>query len=113
MPETTKERDKRWYPIIVACAVLIGISMWVSALLPTEEQPPAVRAEVTTGSAFPQWLTLQDGQMVRLAADGATVLERYDTAVTALPAEEQQRLKDGIRVSDEAELAGWLESYTS
>lgn len=37
----------------------------------------------------------------------------YDVYLSTLPEEEQQRLKDGIAVYDEATLASLLEDYTS
>lgn len=113
MPETAKERNKRWFPVVIACALLIGAAMWVSVLIPQGSERAAV-PEVTDGdTAFPQVLSVQDGRLVRLASDGVTVLEKYEVDVLTLPAEERERLADGVRVTSEEELVGLIENYTS
>ena len=110
MPETAKERNRRWLPVIISCALLIGTAMWASVFIP-QGSARATVPEVTE-AAFPQTLCIRDGRLLRLSADGV-LLERYDVAVLSLPVEEQQRLAQGIRIGSEEELAGMLENYLS
>lgn len=114
MPKDEKERDKRWFPVLIACAVLIGVSMWVSVLLPPSGPTAAreVTTTATTVSEFPQQVAVRDGVVVRLSADGERVLEVYEVYAAALPAEEQARLQAGITVNNEQELYALLENYT-
>lgn len=112
MPETVKERNKRWFPVVIACALLIGAAMWASVLIPQGSERAAV-PEVTDGESFPQVLSVRYGRLVRLTADGVTVLEEYDVDVLTLPAEERERLANGVRVVNEEELVGLIENYTS
>ncbi|MBR2405558.1 MAG: hypothetical protein IKB04_00705 [Clostridia bacterium] len=114
MPESVKERNKRWFPVVVACIVLIGGAMWASALLPQQEsREPTGVTGVVTDNGFPQLLRVREGVLELVAADGVTVLETYDVTVASLPIDEQERLAAGVAVSDEEELAALLENYTS
>ena len=109
---SSKETNKRWLPVIAACAVLIGVSMWVSALLPTKTE--ARTAPTTTAtSAFPQRLGTYDGRLARFSVDGSVPLEVYDVDVATLPVEEQSRLAAFIAIPDAATLADLLDTYTS
>ncbi len=124
-----RERDRRWIPVVAACAALIGAATWASVLLPTGggRRSTAVTSGTTlptaataTGApttaantAFPQLLRVWEGRLARFAADGGQPLEVYHAEVAALPPEEQQRLADGIVVASEEELAALLENYTS
>ncbi len=113
MPETARERNKRWFPVIIACVLLIGAATWASVLIPQGSERTVV-PEMTDGdTAFPQVLSVRDGRLVRLTADGVTVLEEYEVDVLTLPTEEQERLADGVRVASEEELAGLIDNYTS
>ncbi len=105
------ERNKRWFPVVIACVLLIGTAVWASALIPFEKQK-TVEITTTTVSEYPQLLCVKDGALVRVAADGETVLERYEVPPKSLPAEEQEALAAGIWVSDEVELSAILENYT-
>ncbi len=112
MPTTAKDRNKRWLPVLIACAVLIGVSMWVSVLLPTE--PANVReTPATTVTDYPQRLGEYDGKLARFSQNGTLPLEVYDVDITTLPAEERTRLADGIPVPDADALAELLDNYTS
>ena len=105
------ERNKRWFPVVIACVLLIGTAAWASALIPFEKQKTSV-ITATTASEYPQLLCVKDGVLVRVAGDGETVLERYEVPHASLPIEEQQALAKGIWVSDEAALSALLENYT-
>ena len=110
MPMTAKERNKRWLPVIIACAVLIGASMWVSALLPTA---PTQSRDTTTVAEYPQRLGVYNGKLARFSADGTLPLEVYDVDITTLPTDEQTRLTTGIAIPNLATLTDLLENYTS
>ena len=105
------ERNKRWFPVVIACVLLIGTAAWASALIPFEK-PKALEITTTTANDYPQLLCIKDGVLVRVATDGKTVLERYEVPPASLPREEQQALTKGIWVGDEAELSALLENYT-
>lgn len=111
MTQAYREDKHRWVPVMIACALLVGTAMWASTLLPSGGERAAA-GEVTSGD-FPQVLTVRDGQLVLLATDSNTVLERYEVYLSALPEEEQQRLTVGVTVSSEEELATLLENYAS
>ncbi len=127
--EGERERNRRWIPVVAACAGLIGAAMWASVLLPIgggrrsatvssgtttpTATTTATGAPTTAAEAFPQLLRVWEGRLARFAVDGKQPLEVYEAEVTALPPEEQQRLADGVLVASEEELAALLENYTS
>lgn len=113
MPITAKERNKRWFPVLIACAVLIGASMWVSALIPTDTAPRTTATTDSTRPAFPQRLGVYDGKLARFSQNGTVPLEVYEVDIATLPAEEQTRLQHGVAVTDADTLAALLENYTS
>jgi hypothetical protein len=109
MPETTKERDKRWLPVVAICLALIGAAMWVSTLLPTGQARTAETTE--TKSTWPQVLCVREGRLLRTTADGSIVLEEYDVELRTLPDDERERLAAGVTVNDEESLSAILENY--
>lgn len=109
MPETAKERDKRWLPVVAICLAMIGAAMWVSTLLPLGQARAAKTPETT--EVWPQVLCVREGRLLRTSADGTVVLEEYDVQVQTLPAEEQERLAAGVTVDDEVSLSAILENY--
>lgn len=113
MPMTVNERNKRWFPVLIACAILIGASMWASVLLPLDDPASAKRDTATTVTDYPQTLKAWDGKLARFADGGTVPLEVYDVDVATLPADEQQRLADGIPVPDDTTLSALLDNYTS
>lgn len=109
---SSKETNKRWLPVIAACAVLIGVSMWVSVLIPTKTEARTTPTTTVT-SAYPQRLGVYDGRLARFSANGTVPLEVYDVTVTTLPPEEQTRLATFIPIPDAQTLADLLDAYTS
>lgn len=122
MPQTDGKQagHRRWLPVAIACALLIGAAMWAAALLPlAEAEEPAARQ----GDAVQNEPTGSDGGHYLLKAWGGTValfdkngtepLTVYEVAVQSLPPEEQRRLQEGIAVGSDEELQEILENYTS
>ena len=65
--------------------------------------PPAAR----------RLLGIWEGNLALFTEGRESPDEVYDVYVQTLPKEEQDRLRQGIAVGSEEELAGWLEDYTS
>lgn len=110
--ETKNEKRRHWTPVWVACLLLIGVAAWVSTLLPqpiakSEGQPQAEE------QAKAPYLGVWEGKVARFDGKNAEPQEVYDVAVSSLPEEEQQRLKNGVTWEDEEMLAMLLEAYTS
>ena len=78
MPETVKERDKRWLPVVAICLALIGAAMWVSTLLPMGQARTAETPEIK--EVWPQVLCVRDGRLLRTNADGTVVLEKVKSS---------------------------------
>ena len=113
MPPSCEKSSKRGYwPILIACCLLIGGAMWTSALLPDSaaviETP---RAATTT--AFSCRLGVWEGQVARFGGNDPTPVHVYDVAAASLPEEVRQALAAGITLTSEEELAAWLENLTS
>ena len=107
------ERNKRWFPVLIACLLLIGISMWVCALIPLPENSDNRAVTNTTHSAYPQLLREWDGRLARFSPHGTVPLEVYEVDILTLPPEEQTRLAQGITIPDADTLTALLEAYTS
>lgn len=122
MPQKTNIRAKRkeWLPVVIACSLLIGTAMWAAALLPSENraETQARRGEVSSSAttqttAYARILRVWEGRVALFSSEGTEPLSVYEIVVAALPAEEQQRLQEGIVLKSEEELAELLENYGS
>lgn len=110
MPKETRvDAQRRMIPALIACALLIGIAAWVSALLPEEPTEKSVPAEQVAQQMLREW----NGQIALFEGDAAEPAEVYEVTVAALPKEEQQRLREGIVIDNEEMLAELIDNYTS
>ncbi len=98
---------KRWYPVAVACALLVGLALWARVLLPADTS--AAAQEPT--EFFPATLTVESDTLVLLGGDGRR--EELELTVYALPEDEQARLRAGVTVHSREELDELLENYGS
>lgn len=115
MPRKTKQTRDRWFPAIIACLVFIGLSIWVSALLPTEQPPADETARTPEQPVFiTQTLKAWDGKLARFSGTDDLPAEVYDeVAIASLPSDVQQQLQNGIVVTSEEELLSLLDNFTS
>lgn len=115
MPHSkTKRKQDKWMPAVIASLILIGLAIWVSILLPTEDAPADnARVNESTAAFVTQTLGIWEGQLARFEGDGGQPAEIYDVAVASLPAEMQQQLESGIVVTSEEQLISLLENLTS
>ena len=122
MPQTANDRTKKreWLPVVISCSLLIGTAMWAATLLPSDAKPGvSVRrgnttsAVTTQATVYARILRAWAGQVALFSAEGTEPLSVYESAVAALPPEEQQRLQEGIVLTNEEELAEVLENYGS
>lgn len=58
-------------------------------------------------------LGIKDGMLTVYAADGATVIEIFDTAVYSLPQKDREALALGIEIFSVNELTSLIQDYTS
>ena len=108
--------------------ILSGLLFWGSALLrpsgpdpvsapPANNRPvsssSSVSAEESAPPAARRLLGIWEGKLALFTEGRESPDEVYDVYVQTLPKEEQDRLRQGIAVGSEEELAGWLEDYTS
>ncbi len=114
MPSTsTKAKQDRWIPAVIAALVLIGVAIWGSLFLPTEEAPADTpRLNPTTAFAT-QTLRSWDGRLARFEKNADTPAEVYDVAVASLPLDIRRQLENGIVVTSEDQLFSLLENLTS
>ena len=73
----------------------------------------SVSAEESAPPAARRLLGIWEGKLALFTEGRESPDEVYDVYVQTLPKEEQDRLRQGIAVGSEEELAGWLEDYTS
>ena len=106
-----------WRRVTAGCAALAGAVLLLT--LPHTPQPadtpqsdvPAARS--SEAPADPLWtLGVFRGRVARFRPHEAMPAEVYDLFVAALPAEQQQRLAEGIPVHSEEELWRLLEDCT-
>lgn len=96
--------------------VSIAPSVSESAVTTTTTQTTQSVTTSTTSetSATPMYIVGQsNGKLAVYKPNVSSPFEVYDIYLSSLPAEEQQRLKAGIPIYDEASLAKLLEDYTS
>lgn len=104
-------RKRTWRILVLAMAVSVTIAVGVLAFLYVRfgrgiSSPVAPeRAAYTLG--------VWEGQLAVFQGDNAFPQQLYEVSVAALPRVEQERLKNGIAVENEAELLRLLEDYTS
>lgn len=115
MLRKTKRARDRWFPAIIACLVFIGLSIWVSALLPTEQPPADDTARTPEQPVFvTQTLKAWDGKLARFSGTDEQPAEVYDeVAIASLPPDIQQQLHTGIVVTSEEQLLSLLDNFTS
>ena len=106
--------QEKWMPAVIACAILIGVAMWGSVLLPVPDKTRAgtgtTATAATTAPAFvPQVFRAWNGKLARFESGQEQPCEIYDTAVASLPAEAKEALKNGVWVNSEEELAAFLD----
>lgn len=94
---------------IAAAGVLATIALAVLYVQYGREIPR------TTDDGTPAAYTLGvwEGQLAVFEGEAAFPMKLYEVAVVSLPAEEQQKLRDGIAVQTAGELQVLLEDYTS
>jgi len=129
-PEAGRKRafSPVFFGFALAILILSGLLFWGSALLrpsgpdpvsapPANNRPvsssSSVSAEESTPPAARRLLGIWEGKLALFTEGRESPDEVYDVYVQTLPKEEQDRLRQGIAVGSEEELAGWLEDYTS
>ncbi len=99
---------------------LIILSLAASAVLATGilsflhlkyggDEPPAPQLAEQETYTVGVW----EGKLALFETTADFPVKLYDVAITALPPEEQQRLRAGIPVRSDGELQALLEDYTS
>ena len=96
--------------VSIVCMLLWGFTR-KPASEPGSSLSPAPSA--STVAVLHRILGQWNGTLAIFVAGGQTPDEVYDVYVSTLPAEEQTRLRDGIPIYSEEELARLLEDYTS
>ncbi len=69
--------------------------------------------EISSVAGITRVLSEWQGKLAVFLEGNPTPDEVFDVYIASLPVEEQKRLKAGIRVSNDTELARYLEDYTS
>lgn len=97
--------------VLLAIAVSLAIAAVTLLLLflfvVPQEQPEETAPE-------PQFVIADwQGQVAVFVGGESYPMHIYDTAIVTLPPEEQEKLREGIPVEDEAGLSVLLEDYTS
>ncbi len=93
---------------IIASVVIVAVTLLLLYFFLVPKEEPR------TPSEEPQFVIADWEGMVAVFEGGSRYpMHVYDTAVATLPAEEQEKLRRGIPVEDEAGLWTLLEDYTS
>ena len=101
----------KWRRIVVVCLCLIVL---LTIFLISETW--RLRGDTPTDTAREQpyrIIGIWEGRVAVYRPQTDTPETVYDTAVSSLPAEEQQKLREGVAVTDSATLAQRLEDYIS
>ncbi len=108
--------------------VISGLLLWGSVLLRSQDPDPASAppannrpasstvsdpAEESAVIFVQRLLGVWEGKLALFTEGRDNPDEVYDVYIQTLPKEEQDRLRKGIVIQNEEELAGWLEDYTS
>ncbi len=129
-PESAKKRpfSPAFFGFAVTMLLLSGLLLWGSTLLRSSSPdpasaPPANNRPISSALSEPvseslpgfgrRLLGVWDGKLALFTEGRDNPDEVYDVYIQTLPEEEQARLRQGIVIQSEEELASWLEDYTS
>jgi len=94
------------------CGVTVALLMTAVSVVPTSTAPTSTVKTVPTTAVY-RVIRLWEGQVAVFDPHSNTPERLYDAAWRSLPTAEQQRLRDGIEVENEAALMRALEDYLS
>ena len=100
--------------VLIACLCLWGFRQMTEQ--PGEASSPAssaVSSEPSIPPTFTHILGQWEGKLALFSREQTVPDEVFDVFIVSLPQEEQDRLREGILIHDETELARYLEDYTS
>ena len=102
--------------VAIICMLFWGFSSREPA--PASSVPPASSSvgsvPPTSGvQGIPHIITEWEGKLAVFVEGNSLPDEVFDVYIASFPEEEQTRLRQGIRVTDDIELARYLEDYTS
>ncbi len=97
-----------WRSLILALAVSLALAAIALFVILRWLLPPATQQAPSSRYVIGDW----QGQVAVFEGDQAFPRQVFDVYVSTLPAQEQQQVKKGIPVEDEAHLSVLLEDYT-
>lgn len=100
--------------VLIVCLCLWGFRQ-ISAQ-PAESSSLSSAPASTEYSVVPTFTRILgqwEGKLAVFSEDQPVPDEVFDVFIASLPQEEQDKLREGIRINDETELASYLEDYTS
>lgn len=123
-----RPRSAVFFGFAATILVISGLLLWGSVLLRSQDPDPASAppannrpasstvsdpAEESAAVFVQRLLGVWEGKLALFTEGRDNPDEVYDVYIQTLPEEEQERLRKGIVIQNEEELAGWLEDYTS
>ena len=102
--------------LTIVCMLLWGFSSKEpdsSSSLPLSSSGTSSVAGVSETEGLPRILSQWEGKLAVFLEGNPMPDEVFDVYIASFPEEEQIRLRQGIRVTNDTELARYLEDYTS
>ena len=100
--------------LFLVAAAVIGLFLLTGSFRPEEEVLPTENS-VSASESKPQemFLGIFEGKLALFIGESPYPNKVYDFMARVLPAEDQKRLSEGIKISSEEELEALLEDYMS